>query len=131
MKSKVKGPGKVLLILLIVGALIGGKYFFMDSKWAISHKDAKESVVLQAVVLPDAPRNAEGKNVTPAEMPTDVIASVAGPKLVLECMAWNAQMPLMFANGGVNTTEGSLMAKNGVNLTIKRLDDCGQMATNL
>jgi outer membrane protein OmpA-like peptidoglycan-associated protein len=49
----------------------------------------------------------------------------------MKIMAWNSQMGLIYGNGGKRTTQGSLMEKNKVNLTITRLDDCGQMQSEL
>lgn len=44
---------------------------------------------------------------------------------------WNAQFGVMFANGGVTTTEGSLMAKHNIDLTYIWNDDYGQMQQGL
>jgi len=49
-----------------------------------------------------------------------------GASVKWQIMAWNAQMPLMFANGGVKTSKGSLFEKAGINCEIIRQDDCNQ-----
>lgn len=51
----------------------------------------------------------------------------AGCKTELLTIPWNATMGLMFANGGQETTEGSLMAKYGVRLKLTRQNDYAEM----
>jgi outer membrane protein OmpA-like peptidoglycan-associated protein len=50
----------------------------------------------------------------------------SGTPIKFEIMAWNSQFPLMYANGGVKTSKGSLFAKNGIDCEIIRQDDCNQ-----
>lgn len=51
----------------------------------------------------------------------------AGCKTELLTIPWNATMGLMLANGGQETTEGSLMAKHGVRLKLTRQNDYAEM----
>jgi outer membrane protein OmpA-like peptidoglycan-associated protein len=129
--------GFKLFLALIIGT---GVYFGINylkttdfGKNILTAKDVKQTQLIQSnfVVLPDAPKNSEGQNVTPAEMPSDVTSNINSKPINIEVMAWNSQMGMMFANGGINTTKGSLMEKSGVNVNIKRQDDCNQMQTNL
>jgi OmpA-OmpF porin, OOP family len=45
--------------------------------------------------------------------------------------AWNAQQGLLFANGGAQSVEDSLMCRNGVNLKLTRQDAVDQMQVEL
>lgn len=130
-KLKVKKSAKIFIALLVVGGLFGLKWLLVDSEYVFK-KDVKQTVEVSSVILPDAPKDAQGGAAVQFNgLPTSDVASVNSPKITVEEMAWNSQMGFNYANGGPQTTKGSLMEKNGVNLTIKRQDDCNQMAANL
>jgi len=127
---KMKKSFKYALIVLGILGLYGLKVLLIDTEYIFS-KEVKQTVQVNTVVLPDAPKDVKGSTVEFAGLPTDVAANVNAPRITFEIMAWNSQMGLNLANGGPQTTKGSLMEKHSVNLTIKRQDDCNQMAANL
>jgi OmpA-OmpF porin, OOP family len=122
-------PGRIFVTLLILAALWGLKWLILDSGMVLKKTEIASQEVGK-IDLPDAPKNASTA-VPQAEMPSDKAANLSTPALRWQLWAWNAQMGLMFANGGANTTEGSLMAKNGVNLALTRQDDVPQMQASL
>ena len=68
---------------------------------------------------------------TLADMPGSRAARINGSQIRFLCWAWNSQMGLMLANGGIETTQGSLMDKRGVNVKLIRQDDASQMQNEL
>src|ERR1051326_8379420 len=53
------------------------------------------------------------------------------PEVRMYHWAWNSQMGMMYATGGKQAAEGSLMCKHGVNLKLIREDDTNNMQTQL
>jgi OmpA-OmpF porin, OOP family len=64
-------------------------------------------------------------------LPSSSPANVSATQVRQESWEWNAQMGELFANGGSDTTKGSLMAQHGVNLHIERQDDTTKMGEDL
>lgn len=112
-------------LLVIVGAVFGLKYAagtglgrkympaFMVSKVAMDDRNT------------DKRFNTSGTSDVPlADLPSSKVASLSGAPVVrAKFWAWNSQMGCLLANGGPVTTEGSLMAKQGVKMFIERQDD--------
>jgi OOP family OmpA-OmpF porin len=86
--------------------------------------------VPQKAILPDV-KDAQVGNVAPVAIPTSSPATVQSTLVRGEIWEWNAQMGLLFANGGPTTTAGSLMAKRNVNLMLIRQDDTNKMQEDL
>jgi outer membrane protein OmpA-like peptidoglycan-associated protein len=63
--------------------------------------------------------------------PATTPANVSAAHVVFDVWEWNAMFSLIYANGGADTTKGSLMEKNGVNLTLHREDSNTQMGNDL
>jgi OOP family OmpA-OmpF porin len=86
----------------------------------------QESAVPKRVDLP-ALDPSVASNVAAAPMPGNTPGCTDKPEVRMLVWAWNAQMGLMFANGGVQSTTGSLMCQDGANLHLLRQDDSSKM----
>src|SRR5438067_3050469 len=126
MAVKIEKGGWMVIGLIGVG-LVGysiKKYGIMD-KIAPSAK-VQESTVPKRVDLPVL-NPSMTSNVQPVTAPGTAPGCTDKPDVRMLVWAWNAQMGLMFANGGPQATTGSLMCKEGVNLRLLRQDDSGKM----
>src|SRR2546430_53395 len=115
---------KFFLTVVILGFLGYVGYTYRDK--LIPGRGTTASVVPKGVDLPSGPDNPASANVnykTPGSSPgcTDL------PELRMNVWAWNAQMGLMAANGGKQSTDGSLMCDEHVNLKLIREDDSNKM----
>src|ERR1700743_579532 len=126
--AKIKTAPKVFLAAVVFGGL------FFGLRFAASHgilpSNLGKILVPPKAVLPSV-EDAKLSNVTPVAYPTDSPVNVPSTLIRGEIWEWNAQMGLIYANGGAQTTKGSLMAKRQVNLNLARQDDTGKMTEDL
>ena len=126
MAVKIEKGGWLLIGLIGVG-LVGyalKKYGLLE-KIAPSAKVA-ESTVPKRVDLP-ALNPSIPSNVAAVALPGSAPGCTSDPEVRMLVWAWNAQMGLMFATGGLQATSGSLMCKERVNLRLIRQDDSSKM----
>ncbi len=127
MSIKVKTSGKVVIIALILGAIFCAKIFWWDNR----PQDAKASTEIGHLALPDAPEASLKGNSELLALPSNEESVNGGTKISWEIMAWNAQFPLMYANGGALTTKGSLLDKANLQVSIIRQDDCNKSIADI
>lgn len=128
MATRVK-KAPLIAIVVIVAGIIGFRYAAVNG--LLSPADNKASVP-QSAALPEVTAAPHAAALIPAAtLPSPVKAAPSGPEVRMNVMAWNGQFGLAFANGGPQTTSGSLMEKHSVNLSIIREDDCNKMQSNL
>jgi outer membrane protein OmpA-like peptidoglycan-associated protein len=132
MKLTPLGKG-IIAVALLVTAFFSIRQFapgLLDK--IVPAAKGRESVVPGKADLPDLPATAatqaSNRNVA---MPGEGPGCPDRPEVRLYHWAWNAHMGAMFATGGKQSTEGSLMCKNGVNLKFLRQDDVGKMQEGL
>jgi outer membrane protein OmpA-like peptidoglycan-associated protein len=128
-KVRIKLLPRLFLAAIVFGCLILGIRYLKDQ--GLLSRTSGPSVVPQQVDLPALVMNTQQDNLSKTALPGNATAGVTSPEIRIDMMAWNAQMGLMFANGGVHTTEGSLMAQKNVNVNLIREDDCGKMQASL
>jgi outer membrane protein OmpA-like peptidoglycan-associated protein len=127
--TRIKPQAKIFLIVIALVAV------FFGLRTAAEHgliptPGVMKALVPQRAVLPDV-KDAQVADVTPAALPSEGATQVAATSIRGAIWEWNAQMGFIYANGGAQTTKGSLMEKHGVNLTLYRQDDTGKMQEDL
>ncbi|MBB4636325.1 OmpA family protein [Longimicrobium terrae] len=115
-----------LVVVLLIG--LGLRYMAKNG----FGKKILSSFVPDKVEGLDAATEKSQSNAAFAGLPSDKPAALPGaPEVRVNFWAWNSQMGCMLANGGPVTTEGSLMAKQGVKVFISRQDDNSQLMAQL
>jgi len=116
--------GKGLILLLIVGLLGGGYYFWSKHK---PMKVAPAVIVSQGeVATPDAPE-ASLPPMDAKKIPFPSADVTAGTiHGTVADMGWQASTGFNYANGGPQTTKGSIFGQMGFSMTIERQKDCNQ-----
>ena len=113
-----KKYGIWVMLILLIG---GGYYLTKHSSKTVGVSTIVQSSQAEKVV------EQTGKTVdTQIPVPDFDNPTSTGAPIVWQVMEWNSQFPLMFANGGKNTSKGSLFAGAGINCKILRQDDCNQ-----
>lgn len=125
---KIKGPGKIVLGIILFGGLFAAKLFWWDKR----PHTVEESKTFGQVSIPDAPEaSLSGKAAVKLELPTKSTTDNGGAKINWYVMAWQSGNSIVYANGGKQTTKGSLFDKHKLNVSIIRQDDCMQSCTEL
>lgn len=133
MKLTPLGKG-IIVLALLVAAFFAVRRFapgLMDK--LVPAAKGREAVVPERADLPDIPAQAAPTTASnrTVEMPGERPGCTDQPEVRLHHWAWNAHMGWMFANGGKQSTEGSLMCRNGVNFKFIREDDVSKMQEGL
>lgn len=129
MAGHIKPQAKIFLVIVLVLGVVFGLRTAAEHG-LIPTPGIMKALVPQKAQLPDV-RDAQVTNVAPVAIPTSSPATVQSTLVRGEIWEWNAQMGLLFANGGPTTTAGSLMAKRNVNLMLIRQDDTNKMQEDL
>ena len=127
---KLKPAGKLAILLIVAGVAYGG-YRLWSSHGGLDAlvPGAKDpgSINAPRIDLPENGGTSTSGSAGPVTLPGSGAGCADRPEVRMLGYAWNAQMGLMFANGGPQATSGSLMCKHGVNLKWSRQDDNGKM----
>lgn len=125
--ARLTPAGRLTVIMLIIIPILLVKIYWWDKR----PQTAKTSQAIGQVALPDAPEASLTTNAVKLDLPSTSVAANAGPQIDWKIMAWNAQFPLMYANGGPRTTKGSLLDGAGLRVNIIRQDDCNKTIADL
>jgi OOP family OmpA-OmpF porin len=127
MATRVKPLPKILLGLVLFAAVFGLFRYLVHA--GVISMPGQAAAVPKVAALPTANLGAPVSNAAvPAAPMPGANAVKGGTDVRVSMWAWNAQMGFMFANGGPDTTEGSLMAKHNVNAHVSREDDTNKMS---
>jgi OmpA-OmpF porin, OOP family len=120
-----RGP----VVLLVAGVAIG---LFFGIRAYVGSAPSQEAAVPQTAALPQAAdlQASAPKDVAQVPLPGSS-PTATGLDVRMMVWAWNAQMALLYANGGPDTTVGSLMAAHNVDVHFTREDDTSKMAAQL
>ncbi|MGH6876115.1 MAG: OmpA family protein [Rhizomicrobium sp.] len=113
----------------VVAVVAGG---FFGIRALVGSASTKQAEVPKVAALPAVPVPASSIVPDVAQAPLPGSAPVtSGANVRAMVWAWNAQMALLYANGGADTTQGSLMASHNISMHFTREDDTSKMAAQL
>jgi outer membrane protein OmpA-like peptidoglycan-associated protein len=137
---KLKPLPKAILIFGVIGGLAYGGHYYVTN-YAPAHQEA---AVPMKGNLPSGPAVSTSASSAPqvvVRVPSVVPkASAIMPKTTaigpsreirFATIPWNATMGVMYSNMGAETQKGSLMDRAGIQLTLSRQDDYGQMQRDI
>ncbi len=119
---------KFFLTVVILGVLGYVGYHYRDT--LIPARFGGSSVTPKKVDLDAGPNTSGSANVA-YKVPGSKPGCADLPEIRMNVWAWNAQMGLMAATGGKQSTDGSIMCDEKVNLKLIREDDSNKMQENL
>lgn len=130
---KIKPAGKIALLIVILGLLFGAWRAFSGGGLGGLIPSAKQqaSTVPITADIPTFDGSKSTANIKDLTLPGEGKFNGGGTEMRWLLWAWNAHMGLMFANGGPETTEGSIMSKNDIRLKLTRQDDAVKMQEGL
>ncbi|MBM3946924.1 MAG: hypothetical protein FJ315_05945, partial [SAR202 cluster bacterium] len=131
--------GKLVVLILVAGVAFGAWRLWSGSGGDLMAKLAppartKESQVPKQANLPDVGDSPSQRGQTTTagfNAPGENPGCSDKPEVRFLIWAWNSQMGALLANGGAQSTSGSLMCQNGVNLKFLRQDDVSKMQADL
>ncbi len=129
LKPGVRKIGLLLVVLIGLTLALFVRHAYLNG-WLPGTKPM-EVAVPKAVKLGKEGKSAVNASIPILPLPKAQTAAIEGPAVTFKVWAWNAQMGLMLANGGPDTTQGSLMEKYGVKLHLERQDDTNVMQSDL
>lgn len=114
-KNGLKIFGVVVALFIVYIAWSGG---YLDNT------KVTESTTVGEINLPSAQMADNATKVAELPLPTKQAATIKNPTWRMGQMQWESQFGIHLANGGVNTTKGSLFEKAGIKMNIVRQNDC-------
>ena len=124
--------GLVVLGLLSAGAIATVRLSPALLESLAPERRLRAAVVPQGVALPEFTEPSGGSTEVTRQVAATAKPGCAQlPEVRLELWAWNAQLGLLYASGGPQAAEASLMCSGGVNLKLVRQDDPVKMREDL
>lgn len=129
-QRKVKPLAKLIMIGLGLTTVYFGYKKASESGY-IPTPGIIKALIPSKAVLPEMKETTQLANVPQVPAPGSSVAEVGTTLIRGSIWEWNAQSGMIFANGGAQTTKGSLMEKHAVNLLLTRQDDTNKMQEEL
>lgn len=108
---------------LVAGALVAAAAIAQYQFNLFDKVRTKSAVPVAVELATEAPTVQVNKDLTQVPIPGNTPTTKGGAPVRLNIWAWNANIGLIYANGGPKTTQGSLVENHGVRLNITRQDD--------